>query len=127
MEDEPCQQWRREAAACTYSSEDESIDNPAFVLRYPAGDELVSRRVNHSFAGAQREPNGDQQHHRLGDAGGYQRGDRGGNTPPHYPQRNHQPWTKARGEPSRGNLKAGIANEKRAEDPTQVLVAQAVL
>ena len=59
--------------------------------------------------------------------GGYDRGERGGNAPPHHPQRNHQPRTKAGGEPSRGNLKAGVANEKRAEDPAQVLVAEAVL
>ena len=46
---------RRQAAARAHPGEDESVDEPAFLLRHPAGDELVGRRVNHSFAGAQCE------------------------------------------------------------------------
>src|SRR5271165_154600 len=52
MENEPCQQRRGEAAACAYSGEDKPVDKASFLLRYPAGDELVSRRINHSLTRA---------------------------------------------------------------------------
>ena len=126
MEDEPCEQWRGEAAACADSGEDEPVDEPTFLLRYPAGDELVGRRINHRFAGAQRETDADEQQYRLGNARGYQCGKGGGHSPPHHSQRNHQPRTKAGGEPPGGDLKTGIANEKRAEDPPQPLVSEPV-
>ncbi len=127
MEDKPRQQRGSQAAARAHSGEDEAVDKTALLLRDPAGDELVGRRVNDRFACAQRETNADEQHHCLGNARGYQRGERSSDAPPHHSQRDHQPRTKAGGEPSRGNLKASVANQKRAEDPTQALVPQTVL
>ena len=69
----------------------------------------------------------DEQQHCLGNARRNQRSERGGHAPPHHAQRNHQARTKAGGEPSGGNLKTCIANEERAEDPSQALVSQPIL
>src|ERR1700761_1059662 len=127
MQDEPCKQRRRKTAARAHSREDKSIDESAFLFRYPAGNELVPGWIDHRLAGSEGKANGDQQQHRVRNTSRDQGGKSGGDAPPHHAERDNATRAKTRGQPSSRHLEAGIANQKSAEDPAQALISQPIL
>jgi hypothetical protein len=47
LSDDPCEQWRGKATACSDTGKDQPIDKPPFFYRNPTGNELVCSRIDH--------------------------------------------------------------------------------
>src|SRR5882757_9564264 len=72
MRDQPVEQRRCESAARSDASEDETVDESAFVDGNPTGDELVGGREHDGFADAEREADADQEQNGVRDGWGQQ-------------------------------------------------------
>ena len=61
MQHDEGNQGRREPLAGSHSGEDPAIRDATFLSGYPAGHEVIGRRIDHRLASAEQEPNGYKQ------------------------------------------------------------------